>query len=204
MSVAHVLNHKIFPPLGSIILEQWLRIRESNLLRIWQFNTFLICRLVKLHFEHSGHKETKAVICECGKLYPCGTAGAYYFHRWLFIFYLWALGLCYNTMLSAKAFDFCILLLRTRDVNLGSWSRIENNQGWESRFATLSSISSFQINEIYILPNVRDSFNKVIFIVIFCHYSSRSVLVSPIINIIVCPIFGFISSSIPSFISYYL
>jgi hypothetical protein len=98
-------------------------------------------------------------------------------------------GLCYNTMLSAQAFDFCILLLRTRDVNLGSWSHIENNQSWESRFATLVFYFFILDNEIYILPNIRDSFNKVIFIVIFCHYSSRSVLVSPIINIILCPIF---------------
>jgi hypothetical protein len=73
---------------GSIILELWLRIWESNLLWILQCNTFLNCRLMKLHFEHSGHEETKAVICECGKLYPCGTAGAYYFHRLLFIILL--------------------------------------------------------------------------------------------------------------------
>ena len=98
------------------ILEQWLRIWESNLLRIWQFNTFLICRLMKLHFEHSGHEETKAVICECGKLYPCGTAGAYYFHRWLFIFYMWAL-LWYDLICSGFWYSlFCICSLLWYDL----------------------------------------------------------------------------------------
>jgi hypothetical protein len=58
---------------------------EVFLLRICQSNTFLICRQMKLHFANSGHAVTKAVVCECGKLFLCGTAGAYYLHRLLFI-----------------------------------------------------------------------------------------------------------------------
>jgi hypothetical protein len=36
---------------------------------------------MKRHFEEEGHTPTKAVRCECGKIFHCGTAGTYYFHR---------------------------------------------------------------------------------------------------------------------------
>jgi len=48
----------------------------------WIYKFCLITfRLMKLHFEEEGHTETKAIRCECGKLFRCGTAGAFYIHR---------------------------------------------------------------------------------------------------------------------------
>jgi hypothetical protein len=38
-------------------------------------------RQMKRHFKEQGHTVTKAVRCECGILFCCGTAGAYYLHR---------------------------------------------------------------------------------------------------------------------------
>jgi len=37
---------------------------------------------MKRHFKEQGHTVTKAVRCECGVLFRCGTAGSYYLHRY--------------------------------------------------------------------------------------------------------------------------
>ena len=42
---------------------------------------FIFYRQMKRHFKEQGHTVTKAVRCECGVLFRCGTAGAYYLHR---------------------------------------------------------------------------------------------------------------------------